>query len=56
VKIVVDPQYDEEYRYWLKRNARIAKKIDALFDAICADPFRGIGHPEPCLFDVFLTG
>jgi toxin YoeB len=37
----------KHYRHWEKYNPRIADKIDELEESIAADPFTGIGKPEP---------
>jgi toxin YoeB len=50
VKIVIAPQYREDYAYWSERDPKKLRKIDRLFTAVCADPFKGIGKPEPLRF------
>jgi toxin YoeB len=50
VRILIAPQYREDYSYWSQRDPTKLKKIDRLFTAICADPFKGIGKPEPLRF------
>ena len=37
----------EDYQYWQKEDAQQRVKINHLIDACIADPFKGIGKPEP---------
>ncbi|OGI55464.1 MAG: toxin YoeB [Candidatus Muproteobacteria bacterium RIFCSPHIGHO2_12_FULL_60_33] len=37
----------EDYRWWLKHDARLHRRVNKLIDAIEKEPFRGIGKPEP---------
>ena len=37
----------EDYQYWQKEDAKQRLKINDLIDACLADPFKGIGKPEP---------
>lgn len=37
----------EDYQYWQKEDAKLSDKINDLIDACIADPFKGIGKPEP---------
>ena len=37
----------EDYQYWQKEDAKRRLKINELIDACIADPFKGIGKPEP---------
>lgn len=37
----------EDYQYWQKEDAKQRLKINDLIDACVADPFKGIGKPEP---------
>jgi toxin YoeB len=47
LKIVISSEYREGYQYWAKAKPQVQKRIDRLFDAICAEPFAGLGKPEP---------
>lgn len=40
-------QFDEDYQYWQKTDAKIVAKINGLLAVVETDPFRGIGKPEP---------
>jgi toxin YoeB len=37
----------EDYEYWRRRDPDTVVRIDRLLEAIRADPFGGIGKPEP---------
>jgi len=37
----------EDYQHWQKEDPKQLAKINALIDACVADPFKGIGKPEP---------
>lgn len=37
----------EDYQYWQGEDAKQRVKINDLIDACVADPFKGIGKPEP---------
>ena len=37
----------EDYQHWHKANPKMVEKINDLIDACLADPFKGIGKPEP---------
>lgn len=37
----------EDYQYWQQEDARQRVRINDLIDACMADPFKGIGKPEP---------
>jgi toxin YoeB len=37
----------EDYQHWHKADTKMVEKINDLIDACLADPFKGIGKPEP---------
>ena len=37
----------EDYQYWQREDPKLSAKINDLIDACIADPFKGIGKPEP---------
>ncbi|MFY9984912.1 MAG: Txe/YoeB family addiction module toxin [Chthoniobacterales bacterium] len=45
--LIVDPNFIEDLRYWVKTQAKTASKVLELVEAIRRDPFKGIGKPEP---------
>ena len=45
--LVHTPKFNDDLRYWISTNQRIATRILDLIEAIRRDPFRGIGKPEP---------
>jgi len=51
---VVSSQFGEDLRYWIETDRRAALRVLDLIAAIVADPFGGIGKPEPLRFE--LTG
>ena len=44
---VFQPEFREDLRYWVEHDTRLAGRVLDLVDAIMADPFKGIGLPEP---------
>lgn len=41
------PKFREDLAWWIKNDRRAARKALGLVEAIVADPFAGIGKPEP---------
>jgi toxin YoeB len=44
---VVSTHFREDLRRWIETDRKIALRILDLMTAILADPFQGIGKPEP---------
>lgn len=44
----------KDYKFWVKNNPQIVRKINALIDDAVQHPFEGLGKPEALKFD--LTG
>ena len=44
---IFQPEFREDLKYWVKTNRKIALKVLSMVEAVMADPFRGIGKPEP---------
>ncbi|MEO6324092.1 MAG: Txe/YoeB family addiction module toxin [Thermoanaerobaculia bacterium] len=44
---VLQDEVREDLRYWIANDRRVALKVIDLIDAVMADPFGGIGKPEP---------
>jgi toxin YoeB len=42
-------KFTEDLTYWKTVNKKTAQKVVALVEAVQADPFKGIGKPEPLL-------
>ena len=42
----------KDFEYWRRKDPRIHRRIVALVEAIKADPFTGIGKPEPLKGDL----
>jgi toxin YoeB len=47
---VISTHSREDLRHWVATDRKAALKILELIDAILADPFTGIGKPEPLKF------
>jgi toxin YoeB len=45
--IVFDHQFREDLRWWYKTDQKIAFRLLDLVESVSADPFTGIGKPEP---------
>jgi toxin YoeB len=37
----------EDYQHWRKEDPKLCDRINDLIDACIAEPFKGIGKPEP---------
>ena len=44
---VFHPEFLEDLRYWVQTDRRTAARTLDLVSAVFADPFAGIGKPEP---------
>jgi toxin YoeB len=44
---VFQHEFREDLRWWVETNRSTALRILALVEAVLADPFQGIGKPEP---------
>jgi toxin YoeB len=44
---VISSKFRDDLRYWAETERRTLVKIFDLMEAICRDPFSGIGKPEP---------
>jgi toxin YoeB len=51
---VFQPELRQDLRYWVETDRKSALRILALVEAVLADPFTGIGKPEPLKY--FLAG
>jgi toxin YoeB len=45
-------KFREDLAYWIKTDRRAALRTLELVEAILADPFDGIGKPEPLRFEL----
>jgi toxin YoeB len=48
-RLVVMPAAAEDLRWWARTNPKTLARTRRLIDAAMADPFGGIGKPEPLL-------
>ena len=49
---VVSTHFREDLAYWIENDRKTALRILELMEAALADPFSGIGKPEPLRFDL----
>lgn len=47
---VVSSKFRDDLRYWIESDRKTALRVMDLVAAIVADPFDGIGKPEPLRF------
>jgi len=47
---VISSKFRDDLRYWIETDRKIALRVLDLMAAILADPFEGIGKPEPLRF------
>lgn len=48
---VVSTHFREDLRRWIEADRKIALRVLDLMAAILADPFQGIGKPEPLRYE-----
>jgi toxin YoeB len=48
--IIFDESFREDLQWWYRQDVQKANKILDLIESVCADPFTGIGKPEPLKF------
>jgi toxin YoeB len=48
---VVSTHFREDLRQWIETDRKIALRVLDLMAAILAEPFRGIGKPEPLKYE-----
>lgn len=44
---IFQPEFREDLRWWVATDRRVALRVLSLVEATLADPFQGIGKPEP---------
>jgi toxin YoeB len=49
---IFDQEFREGLAYWVKTDRRAALRTLELVEAVMADPFSGIGKPEPLRFNL----
>jgi toxin YoeB len=49
---IFDPEFRDDLAYWVKTDRKAALRTLELVEAIMADPFIGIGKPEPLRFEL----
>ena len=50
--VVVSSNFQDDLRYWIETDRKLALRILDLMKAVVSDPFNGIGKPEPLRFDL----
>lgn len=48
------PEFREDLRWWVENNRSTALRVLTLVEAVLADPFQGMGKPQPLKYE--LTG
>ena len=46
------PRFREDLAWWIKNDRRAALRTLELVEAVVADPFAGIGKPEPLRYEL----
>ncbi|HEY1649218.1 MAG TPA: Txe/YoeB family addiction module toxin [Terracidiphilus sp.] len=49
---VFQPEFRQDLAWWIKNDRKAALRTLELVEAILADPFAGIGKPEPLRFEL----
>jgi len=49
---VFDLEFRKDLAYWIETDRKTALRALALVEAVLADPFQGIGKPEPLRFEL----
>jgi toxin YoeB len=49
---VISSNFRDDLRYWIRTDRKSALRVLDLMAAVLADPFGGIGKPEPLKFDL----
>jgi toxin YoeB len=44
---VFHPEFQEDLRYWIETDRKVALRAFEMIEAIMREPFTGIGKPEP---------
>lgn len=44
---VFHPEFQEDLRYWVGSDRKVALRVPDLVEAVVRDPFEGPGKPEP---------
>ena len=49
---VFQPEFRQDLAWWIKNDRKTALRTMDLVEAVVADPFAGIGKPEPLRFEL----
>lgn len=44
---IFQPEFREDLAWWVRTDRRTALRVLEIVEAVCRDPFTGIGRPEP---------
>ena len=46
-ELVFHPEFRQDLRHWIQVDRKTALRVLDLVEAVCRDPFVGVGKPEP---------
>ncbi len=49
---VISSKFRDDLRYWIETDRKTALRVIDLMAAILADPFAGVGKPQPLRFEL----
>ena len=52
MKIILTLEAEKERKAWVKRDRKVAKKIEDLLREVAEDPYFGKGKPEPLKYEL----
>ena len=52
MNVKITPRFENDYKYWIKSDKTIIKRILKLIESIKTSPFLGIGKPEALKYEL----
>lgn len=52
MNVKITPRFENDYKYWIKSDKTIIKRILKLIESIKTNPFSGIGKPEALKYEL----
>ena len=52
MNVKITPRFENDYKYWIKSDKTIIKRILKLIESIKTSPFSGIGKPEVLKYEL----
>lgn len=52
MNVKITPRFENDYKYWIKSDKTIIKRILKLIESIKTSPFSGIGKPEALKYEL----